>query len=940
MISFRLPPNMSRNLGLGIGALLFGAIVIWIAVTPVSDLSAQSVGIRPLEELEAEPRSPLPTLDAITLTTDQPVTAGRNPLPSHNATRDKVESVLNQEFSKVSAAITVGEGATRADLPPEIINIANNIEIGCNFVGVMSFILGLLDFLPDISATFLGAGAIIDFSTNDFAQILDDLTGMCAQFRQAEADLLTILTSAHLQNAALTCADEQIRSGGDLNDCSVIVKDAGEYTRNRAFEMTHAELHERALNDLGPVRGESCFREVLEPTLLSVTNQGSADLDTLLFLELCGPKTPILSGNDIDRFFREVINTNPDPFSGFTNLAGQVQERYLTNVEEASHELDSGYKPLLKSEQARIFNPLSFFTPEEEELPEGCAWGCSYINDCPVSCSCVGEACGTSECEAFNPETHPSPSCGGSPPPPPIEIGVSCSTVANLPPEEIPEECFYEFNAPDVIKAPGLAVKQFLDQSSTNFCNTITIANEPSQAQFLDKLVQVVFGFPTLNQWVRHICTQVLDSILDVALPEAPPPGENTDPPTIRSFTATIFEVKNRDTQILLAWDISNADTAEITPEVGVVDPLGRQNLVPFREDITSYTLTASNEFGVVARSATVTSLGLQGPRISFFTAERVNDTTIRLGWQVSGADSLAITPFRGTTALAAMQVTQPSGTKDVPYDPLVTTYRLTASNNAGVNEFATVSNPPPPTPAPGVTTTASPAGGFRDDFNTGSLDSSRWLATNGEVDLGKIANDHQGYLQPDRVSVANGYLVMKLTQEEGQVGSKSKGVISRGSEVRSKATYGYGTYEWRMRMGSTATTATGPGTTVIGGISAAFTFINNSETELDFEVEGQSPNRLEMTTWHTLASKQFDDDPNLTGMSNGFKTYKIVWAPGSVSYYVDDQFKAVHSGDNPSTPAYMMMSHWGTNSTGFGGKATLDTDRYLYVDWVKFTPQ
>lgn len=230
----------------------------------------------------------------------------------------------------------------------------------------------------------------------------------------------------------------------------------------------------------------------------------------------------------------------------------------------------------------------------------------------------------------------------------------------------------------------------------------------------------------------------------------------------------------------------------------------------------------------------------------------------------------------------------------------------------------------------------------WRDDFDGTAVDTTFWTISNWEVGPGNHAL-HQGYFQPDRVTVQDGFLTLKLTQEYARRGRRNK-VISRGGELTSKALYGFGTYEWRMRMGSTSSTPLGSCSAVpsecnpSGGVSAGFNYVNNGVqgiTEIDFELESQFPELLEMANSDPVDGVAFATIP---GMSYTFKTYKFVWLPDRIEYYVDDQLLYTASGTSLSDPAYFLMSHWGTNSTSFGGPATVGIDRYLHIDWVRFT--
>ena len=223
-------------------------------------------------------------------------------------------------------------------------------------------------------------------------------------------------------------------------------------------------------------------------------------------------------------------------------------------------------------------------------------------------------------------------------------------------------------------------------------------------------------------------------------------------------------------------------------------------------------------------------------------------------------------------------------------------------------------------------------AGTFSDSFNTGRLDTTKWLASN-EPAPGNISGVNYGSFVPSNVDLSTGTLRLKLTQQQG-----TYGVMSVGGQLQSLTTFGYGTYEWVMRASSTSPTPSGAGSVVSGQVSAGFSFVNNSQTEIDFEVEGQHPNTVSMTNWISTTQNQ-NSSVFLASPHAGFHHYKFVWAPGRIDYYIDGALVSTHTSDVPSAPAYIMINHWGTNSTGWGGLATLGVVRYLYVSSFSYTP-
>ncbi len=199
----------------------------------------------------------------------------------------------------------------------------------------------------------------------------------------------------------------------------------------------------------------------------------------------------------------------------------------------------------------------------------------------------------------------------------------------------------------------------------------------------------------------------------------------------------------------------------------------------------------------------------------------------------------------------------------------------------------------------------AAPAGAtFFDNFSSGSLDTSKWIASNWSAPGG-------GKFVPSYLDFSSGMLRIKLTQTYTSTGA----ISSVGGELQSRKTLGFGIYEWVMRASSTSSTPTGFGVAVSGQISSGFVFVNNSQTEIDTpEIEGQNPGTLWWTTWAGLTRKQ--------------------WTSTQAPFVV-----STHTGVVPQTPAFAMINHWGTNSRGWGGLATTNITRYMFVRSFSFVP-
>lgn len=241
------------------------------------------------------------------------------------------------------------------------------------------------------------------------------------------------------------------------------------------------------------------------------------------------------------------------------------------------------------------------------------------------------------------------------------------------------------------------------------------------------------------------------------------------------------------------------------------------------------------------------------------------------------------------------------------------------------------------------LTTNTCPA--WQDSFNTGQLDTTRWIVASGQAP-GYIPDQHIGYYVPANVSLASGMLSLALTQQVGTVDTNPAGIISYGALIYTNFKCGYGTYEWTMRMSSSANYPTGAGLPYSGSVSAGFNYVNNSQTEIDFEFAGFDPSTIWLVNWLNPHPQSDPTGSNETATAlapfdstDGFHNYKFVWSRGKIAYYIDGQQIVIHTTNVPSAPAYFMINHWGTDSMNWGGMATVGVTRYFYISKVSYTP-
>jgi len=220
----------------------------------------------------------------------------------------------------------------------------------------------------------------------------------------------------------------------------------------------------------------------------------------------------------------------------------------------------------------------------------------------------------------------------------------------------------------------------------------------------------------------------------------------------------------------------------------------------------------------------------------------------------------------------------------------------------------------------------------FSDTFSGGVLDATKWCVDTGRAP-GNIPGKNSGTLNPKNIDLATGMLRLTLTQKV------SDGLAtSEGGEIRSKQLFDYGSYVWVARAASTSDTPNGVGSSVSGTVTDFFNFINNSETEIDFEYQGQSASTLEMTNFSTVSNSQSTATP-VSGAESSFHEYRYVWRADRIEFYVDGKLVSTHTEHIPSSPAAVLINLWGTNSSSFGGLATDAVTRYLYVSSFSYTP-
>ena len=228
----------------------------------------------------------------------------------------------------------------------------------------------------------------------------------------------------------------------------------------------------------------------------------------------------------------------------------------------------------------------------------------------------------------------------------------------------------------------------------------------------------------------------------------------------------------------------------------------------------------------------------------------------------------------------------------------------------------------------------------FNDDFQSGKLDIKKWkVATYKSPDSKTGIN--AGVYVASALDFSQGMLRIKVQQKKGEAG-----VDSVGGAVISTERFGYGTYDFEMRMSSTSPTPDGPGKAITGAVSSGFIYYNKSESEIDLEFLANE-NALWVSTWQnpeptldpTSRDKSSIKLPN-RDLSTAFHHYELIWTSEAVDVYIDGIRVAHQTEHVPHAPASIILQHRGTNSDKWGGLATVGVDRYFYIRRVSFTPQ
>lgn len=218
-------------------------------------------------------------------------------------------------------------------------------------------------------------------------------------------------------------------------------------------------------------------------------------------------------------------------------------------------------------------------------------------------------------------------------------------------------------------------------------------------------------------------------------------------------------------------------------------------------------------------------------------------------------------------------------------------------------------------------------AGSFVADFDDG-LDRDRWYVSDGWSN-----GDHQNCTwSADLVKAEDGKV--RLGFAPMPKGEREYGC----AEIQTRARFGHGVYEVRMKAAEGSGLNTG-----------FFTYIGpvhkQPHDEIDFEVLGRDPSRVQVN--------QYVDGENVGaeklvpvegGAASGFNDYAFVWQEGRIAWYVNG--KLVHEETDPakvpSHPAKIYVSLWGSDTltSWMGPFSQPDNPVFADIERVAFTAE
>lgn len=212
----------------------------------------------------------------------------------------------------------------------------------------------------------------------------------------------------------------------------------------------------------------------------------------------------------------------------------------------------------------------------------------------------------------------------------------------------------------------------------------------------------------------------------------------------------------------------------------------------------------------------------------------------------------------------------------------------------------------------------------FLEEFDR--LDTSFWYVSDGWNN-----GEHQNCTWSKRqVRLEGGKLLLGF--EAAKAGERDYAC----GEIQTRARYGHGTYEVRMKAGEGS-----------GRNSAFFTYIGPTDKkphdEIDFEVLGKNPRQVQVNQY--ISAKGGNEKlVNLDASADAtFIDYAFIWEAGRLRYFVNGALvhEVTDAAKIPPSEQKIFLSFWGSdNLDNWMGPFSYDGPSVMEVERVAFTAE
>ncbi len=159
------------------------------------------------------------------------------------------------------------------------------------------------------------------------------------------------------------------------------------------------------------------------------------------------------------------------------------------------------------------------------------------------------------------------------------------------------------------------------------------------------------------------------------------------------------------------------------------------------------------------------------------------------------------------------------------------------------------------------------------------------------------------------------------------------QGQTSASGEYATLDVYGYGYYAARLKA-----------TNMSGTVTGFFTYTAAPHDEIDFEILGKDPTKVQVNYWTNGVEHPVTLDLGFDASAE-YHTYAFAWSSNSITWYVDGVAVHTEDGSNgalPTTAGKLFVNLWACDSaiSGWCGSYTPSvTPVTAYFDWFDIKP-